>query len=184
MERLPSRRTDRAPPPGNRRPSLNVLDRDGASIVQIDHEDPAEGLRLLAEAFGVSSIDTIAGLLEQITFACGRERQVDELDLNFAASTVAGIAPRDEVEALLATQMTAVHAEVMRQLAMLRRASTLEEMEVYERATNRLARTFAAQSEALRRGRTRPIQKIEVRHVHVSEGGRAIIGSVEHGRGR
>ena len=44
-------------------------------------------------------------------------------------------------------------------------------------------RTFAAQTEALRKLRSGGEQKVEVRHVHVNEGGRAIIGAVEAGGG-
>ena len=50
-----------------------------------------------------------------------------------------------------------------------------------ERAFNKLARTFAAQVEALRRHRTGGEQKVTVEHVTVNEGGQAIVGNVSHG---
>jgi hypothetical protein len=47
-----------------------------------------------------------------------------------------------------------------------------------ERAFNKLARTFAAQVEALKRYRSGGEQKMTVQHVHVAEGGQAIVGNV------
>ena len=53
-----------------------------------------------------------------------------------------------------------------------------------ERAFNKLARTFTAQVEALKRYRSRGEQTVRVEHVHVNEGGQAIIGDVSTGEGR
>jgi hypothetical protein len=45
-------------------------------------------------------------------------------------------------------------------------------------ALNKLARTFAAQVEALKRYRSGGQQKMTVQHAHVAEGGQAIVGNV------
>ena len=50
-----------------------------------------------------------------------------------------------------------------------------------ERAFNKLARTFTAQIEALKRYRTGGEQRMTVEHVTVNEGGQAIVGNVSHG---
>ena len=50
-----------------------------------------------------------------------------------------------------------------------------------ERAFNKLARTFAAQMEALKRYRSAGQQTVRVEHVTVTEGGRAIVGNVSYG---
>ena len=47
-----------------------------------------------------------------------------------------------------------------------------------QNAFNKLARTFAAQVEALKRYRSGGEQKMTVQHVHVAEGGQAIVGNV------
>jgi len=47
-----------------------------------------------------------------------------------------------------------------------------------ERAFNKLARTFTAQMEALTRYRGKGQQKMTVEHVHVHQGGQAIVGNV------
>ncbi len=47
----------------------------------------------------------------------------------------------------------------------------------------KLLRTFAAQMEALKKYRTGGQQKMIVEHVHVHQGGQAIVGSVTQGGG-
>ncbi len=55
---------------------------------------------------------------------------------------------------------------------------------VHERALTKLARTFGAQMEALKRYRTGGEQKVVVQHVHVSDGGQAaVVGNVNQNRG-
>ena len=48
---------------------------------------------------------------------------------------------------------------------------------------NKLARTFAAQVEALKKYRSAGEQTIKVQHVTVNEGGQAIVGNVSQGGG-
>ena len=52
-----------------------------------------------------------------------------------------------------------------------------------ERAFNKLARTFAAQMETLKRYRSRGEQLVRVERVTVNEGRQAIVGPVTHGGG-
>ena len=60
-------------------------------------------------------------------------------------------------------------------------ATKREVAELHEKALNRLARTFAAQMEALKRYRSKGEQRVYVERVNVSEGGQAVIGNVSHG---
>ena len=62
----------------------------------------------------------------------------------------------------------------------LAKANTIHHRDRAERAFNKLARTFTTQVEALKRHRTGGQQKVTVEHVHVHEGGQAIVGHVEH----
>ena len=57
------------------------------------------------------------------------------------------------------------------------------ESEMAEKALNKLARTFATQMEALNRYRGKGQQKMTVEHVHVHDGGQAIVGQVAQGGG-
>lgn len=90
-----------------------------------------------------------------------------------ADSIVSAIAPRDGVEALLAIQMAAIQSATLKAARRLATAEYMEQLKAHESALNRLARTFTAQVETLRKYRTDATQT--VRHVHVNEGGQAIV---------
>ena len=139
---------------------------------------------LLMEALGTTDPDFFDGVLCQLLNAGSRGGKVDERGLNFMLSVVKGVKRRDQVEALLAAQMAAVHAATMMLARQLAQVKTLPQQDSAERAFNKLARTFAAQVEALKRYRTGGEQKVTVQHVTVNEGGQAIVGDVRHGGGR
>src|SRR5438034_11217890 len=65
----------------------------------------------------------------------------------------------------------------MRRLA---HVQNIPQQDSAERAFNKLARTFSAQVEALKRYRTGGEQRVTVEHVTVNEGGQAIVGNVAH----
>jgi hypothetical protein len=136
---------------------------------------------LLMEALGTTDPDFLDGILLQLLNAGSRAGKVDERGLNFLLSVVKGVKPRDQVEALLAAQMAAVHAATMTFAFRLGRTETIPQQDSAERALNKSARTFAAQVEALKRYRSRGDQTVRVEHVTVNEGGQAIVGNVTHG---
>jgi hypothetical protein len=105
---------------------------------------------------------------------------VNERELNFKLSVVKGIQPRDQLETMLSAQMAVVHSLAMKIGSGLTGSLTLPQMEIQGRLLNNLARTYAAQLEALKRYRSPGKQKITVEHVTVNEGGRAIVGNVTH----
>ena len=93
-------------------------------------------------------------------------------------SVIKGVEPRDQVEAMLAAQMAAVHSATMTFARRLAHVDNIQQQDSAERAFNKLARTFAAQVEALKNYRSKGEQKMIVQHVHVAEGGQAIVGNV------
>ena len=133
------------------------------------------------EALGTKDPDFLDGILCQLLNVGSRAGKVDERGLNFLLSVIKGVKPRDQVEALLAAQMAAVHAATMTFAWRLARVQTIPQRDSAERAFNKLARTFAAQVEALKRYRSRGDQTVRVEHVTVNEGGQAIVGNVNHG---
>ncbi len=96
-------------------------------------------------------------------------------------AVIKGIEPQDQVESMLAAQMAAVHMATMTFARRLAHVETLPQQDSAERAFNKLARTFTAQVEALKRYRTGGEQRVVVKHVHVYHGGQAIVGNVAHG---
>jgi hypothetical protein len=93
-------------------------------------------------------------------------------------SVIKGIEPRDQIEAMLASQMAAVHMASMTFARRLAHVETVQQQDSASNAFNKLARTFAAQMSALKEYRSKGEQKMTVQHVHVAEGGQAIVGNV------
>ena len=164
-----------------RAPRVRVRNKGGVAQVSLDHEDKALGYLLLADAIGTSDGDFLSGLLGQLVNTGSQGREPDEAGVNFMLSVVKGVEPKDQVEAMLATQMAAVHVATMTFARRLAHVDNIPQQDSAERAFNKLARTFAAQVEALKRYRTGGEQKVRVEHVTVNEGGQAIVGNVQHG---
>jgi hypothetical protein len=117
----------------------------------------------------------------QIAKAATLGEKVDEVALNFMIAVIKGIEPKDQLECMLAAQMAAVHMLTMDFARRLGNANSVPARDSAERAFNKLARTFAAQMEALKRYRSSGEQKVVVEHVSINEGGKAIVGNVTHG---
>ena len=149
---------------------------DGKRISIVpDHPDKALGPLLLMNSFGTADSDFFDGMIEQLANAGSSSGQLDEKKLNFMFSIVKGIKPTDQIEAMLATQMAATHTAVMLFAQQLAQAENIPQQDCAERTYNKLARTFVAQMEALKRYRAGAEQKVTV---SVSEGGQAIVGNV------
>lgn len=92
---------------------------------------------------------------------------------------VRDIVPRDGVERMLTVQMAVTHVALIRQGGRLARVDQLPQFDAHECAFNKLARTFAAQVEALRKHRNGGKRTVTVQHVNVEDDGQAIVGNVE-----
>ena len=162
-------------------PRIKSERKDGTNVVSNDHPDESMGQLLLMEAFGTADPDFADGLISDLINVGSSGREVNLRGTNFALAIVKGIQPKDEVEAMLATQMAAVHVATMTFARRLAHVENIPQQDSAERAFNKLARTFAAQTEALKRYRTGGQQNVTVRHVTVAEGGQAILGNVQNG---
>ena len=101
---------------------------------------------------------------------------------NAILASLVGLQPADEIEGMLAAQLIASHNASME---CYRRAMIAEQTFEGRRESlnqaNKLSRTYTALAEALNRHRGKGQQKVTVEHVHVHEGGQAIVGNVEGG---
>jgi len=147
---------------------------------EFDHPDKQIGRALVMEALASADADFVIGIVSQLANASGRGRDIDEYGLNFMLSVIKGIEPRDQLEAMLAAQMAAIHVASMTFARRLAHVEDIPNQDSAERAFNKLTRTFAMQMEALKRYRAGAEQKVTLQHVSVAEGGQAIIGNVTH----
>jgi hypothetical protein len=159
-----------------RGPRLTVT-TDDANItkIKINDSDPAFGQFALMKALGTTDLDFFDGLIGQLVNASS-EKGASEKGTNFMLAVVKGLEPRDQIEAMLASQMAAVHMALMTFSRRLAHVENIQQQDGAERAFNKLARTFAAQVSTLKDYRSKGEQKMTV--VHVAEGGQAIVGNV------
>ena len=165
-----------------RAPDLKMdLDEDSNALtIQFDSKDPALAHALAKLQMGTGDDRVFMGLLSQITNVGANNESYSEEAANFVLGVIAGIEPQDEVEAMLATQMAVTHQAAMMMAKRLNHVDTIPQQDSAERAFNKLARTFATQTEALKKYRAKAQQTVRVERVTVNDGGQAIVGSVSH----
>jgi hypothetical protein len=155
--------------------------------IEPDHPDKAGYWQSsMRRAFGTNDngFMRIQGELLSNALGCKADDLEGSIDTtNAAVAAMHGIAPRDEVEALLVTQMVAVQHAAMVMSQRLVNASSIDQQNSAVNAMTKLNRTYVAQMEALNRHRGKGQQKVTVEHVNVHEGGQAIVGAIEGGRG-
>ena len=151
--------------------------------ISVDHPDADVGFALIAEAIGGQSHEFTVGILESLGGIASDGNTVKLQRLNFALSIVRGLEAKDQTEALLGSQMAAIHIATMKTAEVFMQTTDLQRFKSIESSLNKLARTFAAQVEALKRYRSKGEQRVYVEHVNVEKGGQAIVGNVSHGGG-
>jgi hypothetical protein len=146
-----------------------------------DHADPAVGATLTMMAMGMSRVGELTGFLQDAINLTQQDGKPDAHRMNEMLAQIASIEPRDSIEAMLATQMVAVHRATIIAARQLRGSQTIPQQDSNSNMLNKLTRTFASQVEALKRYRSKGEQKVIVEHVTVNEGGQAIVGNVATG---
>jgi hypothetical protein len=164
--------------------SQNKPAKSDEKIRTIVTKDPARQPGKLKMLGGSASDEWNSVLANQTVQTTWLKHSDDEtIDRQLAAATAAliGIHPLDELEGMLASQLIAAHNAAME---CYRRAmisdQTLEGRRENLNHANKLSRTYTSLLEALNRHRGKGQQKVTVEHVHVHEGGQAIVGHVEH----
>ena len=163
-----------------RKPAVTFRGGDGinddAMTIAVSEDMPQR-------VFGTDCKELAESLLKQCLLPLSRaELGGDSRDSKaLMLEIVEDIGPRDAVERLLAVQMATTHVALMRVGMKFAHADVMSQFEAFERAYNKLARTYTAQVEALRKHRNGGKQTVTVQHVNVGNGGQAIVGHVEAG---
>ena len=179
VERWMQHRRSRPPAPKVKRGET----ADGDPKMHPNHPSVMLWQYLLSNALGTIDHDFASMLCNQLVMVTWiTDTQGAEATTNGMLAAMQGIAPREEIEAMLATQMVATHQASMEcfRRVMLKDQS-FEGREFNLNQANKLCRTHAALLETLNKHRGKGQQKVTVEHVHVERGGQAIVGSVEHG---
>lgn len=140
---------------------------------------------MVYEAFRTTNVNLLLTLLQQTKHAAPYGSPEAEMTHFYAIAAVHSFGARDGLETFLAVQMVGVHNSAM---ACLANAADKEQtdtgVEVYLSRANRLIRTFTMQMEALKKYRSNGEQRCTVEHVHVHNGGQAVVGTINQGNVR
>jgi hypothetical protein len=164
---------------------LNGL-ADGLNLTPDHPGGHAAWLELASQSMGTTNEGAARWLLDNLFNSMDSKAQSKtavEQELNGALSMLQEIAPRDEIEAMLISQMIATHALIAIQARRLHSATAIPQLEANGSMLTKLQRTFTTQLEALQRYRGKASQQVRVEHVHVHQGGQAIVGAVQAGGG-
>ncbi|PVH27931.1 hypothetical protein [Pararhodobacter oceanensis] len=160
-------------------PSMRVRETDTGISSTFTHNDDTTARLLLMADLGTCDPDFMAGILSQVAIIGAHGAKLNDTNSNFLLSVVRGVQPRDELEAMLAVQMGAIHQATMMMARRLNHVTNIPQQDAAERALNKLARTYFTQMQALKRYRTGGQQKVTVEHVTVNDGGQAIVGNIQ-----
>lgn len=158
-------------------------EEEGIARLNIQHRDQSTAEALLMASLGTTSSAFLAGMTTDLTLLAIQHQGKAPAHFEYNLAIVQGIAPQDELEAMLGAQMAAIHHATLDAANRLVRANNRETRELSERMLNKLARTFATQLEALKRYRSKGEQRVYVERVDVRDGGQAIVGNVRKGAG-
>jgi hypothetical protein len=130
-------------------------------------------------SFGTRSEHFFAGLIRQVANAVAPiGRFPDEDSIKFMLAFIRESKPRDEIEAMLISHMNTSHDAVMRFANRLACAETDQERDSAERIYTKMARTFTAQVDALKRYRaTSQATVIVQQNVLVGDGHQDAVGT-------
>jgi hypothetical protein len=102
--------------------------------------------------------------------------------VNANLAFIEGAKPKGEVECGLVMQMACTHSAAISIIRTFAGANGYgRDVPLKASAAARLMRAYATQVETLRRLRNGGSQVVRVEHVHVKEGGQALIGNVQTG---
>jgi hypothetical protein len=127
--------------------------------------------------------DFVEASLFQLQAAARLPRSgISELAVNAALAQIEAEAPRSETEAAVVMQLACAHAATMAMLGRIRDHCTARDATLVASAAARLMRACAGHVEVLRRLRHGGNQVMRVEHVHIHDGGQAVIGNVQTNR--
>ena len=141
----------------------------------------------IKQSLGDSKLNSISKTLTDIIEFYQQEKtDLSQLDINVnsALDLICNLKPNDLLEQQLIIQMINTHHLFQKcsSRANIKEQSG-ERIDQYIKSLNKLSQLYINQLKALTRYRNKGQQKVKVEHIHISEGGKAIIGDIHTGRG-
>lgn len=138
------------------------------------------GIDEMAAALGGCDTESLQSLLvgELVNVLTPKGKEDATFSLLAGVEAVQAIGPRNPAEAMLAVQMVAAHHLALDLMTRASNSDRVDFMDRYANMATKFSRTFLAQMEGLAKLRRNGEQV--VKHVHVNEGGQAVIAGTVH----
>lgn len=153
---------------------------ESSTVVANDPKDSKGELKSIGGSQSDHWNNTLANQAVQALWLKNSDDEARQTQMAATVAALVGIAPKDELEGMMAAQLIAAHNAAME---CYRRAmigeQTFEGRRENLNQANKLSRTFTTLLDALNKHRGKGQQKVTVEHVHVHQGGQAIVGAVE-----
>lgn len=104
-------------------------------------------------------------------------------EMNALALSMQSLAPQDEFEGQLVAQLVVLHEQALNWLGRALRSERVDFANVYLNGASKLLTRHHEALESLLKYRRKGEQRVHVEHVHVHDGGQAIVGNVSPGGG-
>lgn len=166
-------------PPRVRKPSA------GHDVVYAPTSDTDAHRAELREAFGATLSDQFVETMMGKLISGLRPNPFDVLEeatLNASIAVIASFKPASELEAFLATQAVVAGFSAFRMMELSQRHLGEEHIAVYGTFAGKLLRLQNELIETLNRHRRGNSQTVNVRHVHIHQGDRGVVGVVNAGK--
>lgn len=170
--------------PPRRKETMKKPEDNGKGGAVIKVRSPEERAELMKKFRKITGTTTESGaervISQMLSMQAWFKDETEEKRVTAAADLIAEFQPSNPTEALLAVQMFGVHEAAT---LLLKRATvegqTFEGTDANVLRATRLMRLFNEQVELMAKLKGRPSQqKVTVEHVHVHQGGQAIVGAV------
>ncbi len=162
-----------------------VEQKSDKPVLVKNEKSKEQEIKELLDAMGEALTSNSGGLsdkfgwmvYEQLSKSCYKDTNIFEA-VKHICIELKGIAPKDQIEGMLATQMIATHHAALDDFAIAAQSETMDIRAAALSSATKLTRTYAAQMEALNRYRGKGQQKMTVEHVHINSNVQAIIGNI------
>lgn len=161
--------------------ALPKIQADGVNRPEVCDGKTKDWLDVASQATGVSN-KSLAGklILDAVGTFTGDSTRMTR-PINHSLAIMNGIKPRDEVEAMLVTQMIGCHNATIRCMRNVAcEGQTVDGVSINVNRSAKLIKAFTTLVDTLNRYRTKGQQKIKVEHVTVQSGGQAVVGDIHH----
>lgn len=163
LERFDQRRLAR-----RKFPKLQAsTDDKGVASIRSDHADELVAQAMQHDALGIVDPAEFTSLIKGVFNFTIKDGKPDVVTANEAFQLIVGLDPGNTTEALLATQMAAIHLATMDAARRLHTTpNTVEAAACNAKILNNLTRTFALQAETMKKLKSKGEQKVVVEHKH------------------